>query len=105
MTAAPPPPRRIARPTATPRSRASARPSTSGTTPRRRCSHRVRSATTRAATASAISLARSSGAASVLERILHQDRVVALGAGREERDRAFDQLLEILHILDRLGGK
>src|SRR5690242_15125192 len=42
---------------------------------------------------------------SILERILHQDRVVALGRGREQRHRATDELLEIFHIFDRLGGE
>ena len=33
---------------------------------------------------------------SVLERVAHQDGVVALGAGRQQRHRALDQLLDAL---------
>src|SRR5438270_12777302 len=36
----------------------------------------------------------------VPERIGHQDGVFALGAGREQRDRAADQLLDAAHVLD-----
>src|SRR5262249_42878437 len=36
----------------------------------------------------------------IAERIRHQDRVLALGAGAEQRHRAADQLLDAAHILD-----
>src|SRR5262249_33264475 len=45
---------------------------------------------------------RTADPASILERILHQDGVVALGAGGEERHRALDQLLDGAHVLDGL---
>ena len=40
---------------------------------------------------------------SILERVAHQDGVVALGAGGEQRHRALDQLLDGAHVLDGLG--
>ena len=42
-----------------------------------------------------------SQSSSVSERIAHQDRVVALRAGREQRDRRLDQLLDAADIFDR----
>ena len=39
---------------------------------------------------------------SILERVLHQYGVVALGAGGQKRHRALDQLLDVAHILHRL---
>src|SRR6185312_6555260 len=39
---------------------------------------------------------------SVLERVVHQDRVLALGAGRQQSDGAPDQFLDAAYILDRL---
>src|SRR3954469_1029804 len=39
------------------------------------------------------------------ERIGHQDRVLAFGRGREQGDRAADQLLDPAHVLDAGGGE
>ena len=39
------------------------------------------------------------------EGIVHEDGVLALRAGREQRHRRADQLLEPPHIFDALGGK
>src|SRR6478735_5312047 len=36
------------------------------------------------------------------ERVAHEDRVVALGAGRNRGHRAFDQLFDPAYVLDRL---
>ena len=41
------------------------------------------------------------GPALTRERIAHQDRVVALGRGGDQRDRAADQLLDAADIFDR----
>src|SRR5919204_454479 len=37
-----------------------------------------------------------------LERVLHQNGVLALGAGRQQRDRTAHQFLDAAHVLDRL---
>jgi hypothetical protein len=37
-----------------------------------------------------------------VERIAHQDRVIAFRAGGQQRNRAIDQFLDLAHILDRL---
>ena len=42
---------------------------------------------------------------SIHERVLDQDRVVAVGAGGQQRHRALDQLLQALDVLDRVGGE
>src|SRR6476646_11249847 len=45
------------------------------------------------------------GEVSIHEGIVHQDGVLALGAGGEERHRGLDQLLEPAHIFDALSRK
>src|SRR5581483_6387814 len=42
---------------------------------------------------------------SICERVAHEDGVLALRAGREQRHRRPDQLLKPPHIFDALGGK
>ena len=42
---------------------------------------------------------------SIHERVLDQDRVVAVRAGGQQRHRALDQLLQALDVLDRVGGE
>src|SRR4029077_5238593 len=37
-----------------------------------------------------------------LERILHQDRIVALGTGAEQRDPRLHKFLDAAHVFDRL---
>src|SRR6185437_6725225 len=41
----------------------------------------------------------------VSERVRHQDRVFALGAGRQQRDRAADQFLDAADVLDAGRGQ
>jgi hypothetical protein len=47
----------------------------------------------------------SSWADSVREGIAHEDRILALGAGGNQRHRGFDQFLDALDVFDRLGGQ